>query len=60
MTVDVFCMRVEIIYGAWPEQAKRRRQWMSLAQAAQMIEEPALKGLIQRLESALEQLHFGP
>jgi phosphohistidine phosphatase len=45
-TVQVFALEVLDVLETWPERSVRRRQWMSIEEAAKAVEEPALKGLI--------------
>jgi phosphohistidine phosphatase len=44
--VEVFALEISTIFETWPEMGMRRRQWMSTKQAAEAVEEPALKELI--------------
>ena len=51
-TVEVFAMEVSTVSETWPESSERRRKWMSVEEAANAVEESALKGLILSLSSA--------
>lgn len=53
--VEVFLMRVTRILGDWPERADRERRWVSLADAARLVEEPSIAPLFERL-AELEQV----
>jgi 8-oxo-dGTP pyrophosphatase MutT (NUDIX family) len=44
--VMVFALEVSMELDHWPEQAERRRQWVSPAEAAERVEEPQLASLI--------------
>jgi 8-oxo-dGTP pyrophosphatase MutT (NUDIX family) len=44
--VAVFLLEVRTVLSAWPEAAVRQRRWMSVAVAANAVEEPALRVLI--------------
>lgn len=45
--VDVFPLAVNTELGAWKEQPERDRQWFTLADAAQAVDEPDLRDLIR-------------
>ena len=45
--VTVFLMHVTEIAAQWPEEEVRERVWLTLAQALQRVEEPALRELIR-------------
>ena len=49
--VEVFLMRVETVLDDWAEANKRQRQWLSVSEASKRIKEPALKQMIQGLNS---------
>lgn len=54
--VDVFAIAVTDLAEDYPESARRKRVWMSPAEAAQAVEEPGLKDLLanaDRLVAAL-------
>lgn len=44
--VDVFPMEVSRILDDWPEKTMRQRQWMTLEDAADAVDEPGLKKII--------------
>jgi len=46
-TVTVFALKVSTLLEKWPEDSVRRRRWMSVEEAAQAVEEPALRKLIR-------------
>lgn len=52
-TVEVFPMRVDLELAEWPEREQRTRQWFSLTDAAEAVEEDTLKALIARFKPAL-------
>jgi ADP-ribose pyrophosphatase YjhB (NUDIX family) len=52
LSVAVFSMQVEEILEVWPEQWKRQRQWMSLAESVAIVEEPGLRDLIEKFRMA--------
>ena len=47
--VKVYLLVVEIELEAWPEQAQRRRVWVTPARAAASVDEPELAQLIREL-----------
>ena len=48
-TVEVYLLKVQTVLAHWPEAAERRRAWLTVDEAAQAVEEPALKALIAAL-----------
>jgi 8-oxo-dGTP pyrophosphatase MutT (NUDIX family) len=46
VTVVVYALKVEAELSKWREQAQRKRQWLSLDQAAGLVDEPELATLI--------------
>lgn len=48
--VEVYCLRVEALADAWPEQAERTRRWFPPAEAARLVDEPELKALIESFD----------
>ena len=46
----VFPMEVQAISPNWPEEKSRQRRWFALPQAAQAVEEEALRRMILDLE----------
>jgi phosphohistidine phosphatase len=51
-TVLVFALEVLTELDTWPEASFRRRQWMKVEEAANAVEEPALRQLILTISSA--------
>lgn len=51
--VVVYLLEVENIADTWPEAAERHRQWFSPEDAAALVDEPELKGLLLGLEALL-------
>lgn len=49
VTAEVFLMRVTKILEDWPERGARERQWVSLPDAARLVEEPSIAPLFERL-----------
>jgi 8-oxo-dGTP pyrophosphatase MutT (NUDIX family) len=45
--VTVFLMQVTEVASQWPEEEVRERVWLTLPQALQRVEEPALRELIR-------------
>ncbi len=48
-TVKLYLLEVERQLASWPEQAERRGQWFALADAADLVDEPALGSAIRNL-----------
>ena len=46
--VSVFALKVEAEFDVWPELAQREKQWMSRADAAGRVQEPALAEMLLR------------
>lgn len=44
--VEVFLMRVEREKSSWPEQNERERQWVSLQEAYEQVDEEGLKSIL--------------
>lgn len=51
--VDVFAMEVDGESDSFPEDAIRRKQWVSPDEARALLDEPGLRPLFDRLESLL-------
>ena len=49
--VSVYPLEVVIQMGAWPEAHQRERRWMSLAEAADLVNEPDLAALIRDFDA---------
>lgn len=47
--VEVFRIHVSALMREWPERHKRQRKWVSIEQAAELVDEPELKALLTRL-----------
>lgn len=45
--VDVYPLEVLIQLGSWPEAEQRKRQWMTLDEAAGQVQEPKLAELLR-------------
>lgn len=50
--VDVFPLKVEEEFGMWPEASDRQRVWLAPARAAEKVEEPQLRALIDRFAAS--------
>lgn len=50
--VGVFPLQVERLLPDWPEAKDRRRQWFSLAEAAERVTEAELVALLRRMSVA--------
>lgn len=48
-TVEVFLLEVLTVLDEWPEAATRRRQWLTVKDAASMVTEPELQSIILKL-----------
>jgi ADP-ribose pyrophosphatase YjhB (NUDIX family) len=55
LSVAVFSMHIEKMFEVWPEQWKRQRQWVSLAETVAIIEEPGLRDIIERFGIAFSE-----
>ncbi len=47
-TVEVFVMHVDDVHDDWPE-AERKRRWVTLREAEELIREPGLKRLLRQM-----------
>ena len=54
--VDVFAIPVTALADSYPESARRKRVWMTPAEAAKAVQEPGLKDLLSRAESLVAAL----
>jgi 8-oxo-dGTP pyrophosphatase MutT (NUDIX family) len=52
--VEVFLLQVEQEADLWPEAGLRRRQWLSIAEAAGRVAEPGLRRLLEQLPDLLD------
>ncbi len=57
--VEVFPMAVTGELNEWPERAFRRREWVSLAEAAKRLDRDQLRKILRRLPDEIEQLAKG-
>ena len=48
-TVKVFTLEVQTVLETWPEASTRQRQWLTVKDAAQTVEEPELQRLILKV-----------
>lgn len=53
--VTLYPMRVEKLNRRWKERKQRKRRWFSPAKAAQRVDEPELRDLLQDLEKRLSR-----
>jgi len=51
--VRVFAMAVTRVLDDYPEKALRKRKWVSFRKAAQAVQEPDLRDLIERFEKTV-------
>jgi 8-oxo-dGTP pyrophosphatase MutT (NUDIX family) len=49
--MELFLMRVETVLEQWSEAKKRKRQWLSLPEAAKCVKGKALKQLLIKLQA---------
>ncbi|MBD2077504.1 NUDIX hydrolase [Phormidium sp. FACHB-592] len=49
--MELFLMRVETVLDDWSEAKQRKRQWLSLSEAAKRVKSKTLKHLLIRLEA---------
>ncbi len=54
--VKIFLMRVENQQDEWPEDFFRERQWLTVEEAAERVEQRELKKLIQKVPEFLHQI----
>jgi 8-oxo-dGTP pyrophosphatase MutT (NUDIX family) len=47
--VEVFRVTIDTLADTWPEAGRRRRVWMPVPQAAQVVAEPELRNLLTSL-----------
>lgn len=53
-TVKVFLLKVQTVLDEWPEKDARRREWMTVKQAAESVKEKELKRLILSIEDGMD------
>jgi hypothetical protein len=46
--VLVYRMRVTEVHDTWPERESREREWLTIAEAVNRVEEPTLRELLLR------------
>ncbi len=49
-TIEVYAMRVTQEKAKWPERKERKREWLTPADAASRVNEPALATLLLRMD----------
>lgn len=52
--VEVFLLQVETMFDDWPESRMRKRQWFSLAEAVNRLEEAELKQILGNLPELIQ------
>jgi 8-oxo-dGTP pyrophosphatase MutT (NUDIX family) len=52
--VTVFLMVVTEVLDDWPEQTVRKRVWLAPDEAADLLEEPALREMVQQTRREME------
>lgn len=50
LEVSVFLLEVTEEADKWPEAHERRRQWFTVKEAAELVQEPGLKELLQKIK----------
>lgn len=53
--VEVFLFAVEDVGTTWPEAALRHRAWLSVENAAELVNEPALANIILRAPQLIDE-----
>lgn len=53
--VEVFALRVTEVLDPWPEKGVRRREWVSIEDAAERVAEKKLRKLLRKLAERLEE-----
>ena len=54
--VEVFPLKVKSQRKRWPEKGQRSLRWFNLAEAAEAVDEPELRDVIQRARSLLSSV----
>jgi 8-oxo-dGTP pyrophosphatase MutT (NUDIX family) len=57
--VRVYPLRVEKILDKWPEAYRRRRRWVSLEEATELVPDAGLKRLLERLPAIVKKGGLG-
>ena len=53
--VTVYAMQVTSVLAIWPEASDRERQWVTLEQAARLVDRAELKDIVESLGAWLER-----
>lgn len=56
--VEVFLLRVDTVFKDWPEAKIRKREWLSLSQAINRIQETELKQMLREFPLYLSNDYF--
>lgn len=56
-TVTVFPLQVHTVLETWPEAALRKRRWMPVHAAVQVVEEPELQRLLSAVPASVGATH---
>ncbi|HTO27230.1 MAG TPA: NUDIX domain-containing protein [Devosia sp.] len=59
-TVDVFAVEAVGVLAHWPEREQRRREWVTLAEAAARVMELDLAEFLRRCDERFVDQHFTP
>ena len=51
--VEFFALQVQEILDQWPEQRRRRRRWVTLNKASNLVSVPELRELVRQLKGHL-------
>ena len=57
-TVDVFAVEAIGVLADWPEREQRRREWVTLSEAAARVMEPDLAEFLRRCDDRFVDQHF--
>ncbi|HTO29095.1 MAG TPA: NUDIX hydrolase [Devosia sp.] len=57
-TVDVFAVEAVGVLAHWPEREQRRREWVTLTEAAARVMEPDLAEFLRRCDAPFVSQHF--
>ena len=57
-TVDVFAVEAIGVLAHWPEREQRRREWVTLSEAAARVMEPDLAEFLRRCDDRFVDQHF--
>jgi 8-oxo-dGTP pyrophosphatase MutT (NUDIX family) len=53
--VEVFLLQVETVLATWPEVDLRRRQWLTLEEAASRVDEQQLQQILQAVPEIIQK-----